>query len=109
MRLQLSGLWFKDSKNGQTYLTGSIDSEKIKELISSISNEDKVFISIFPNSYKEDGDRKPDWVLYINTAEDTNSSKSKPISKPMTKSIERMGSNVVSIKAKYAVDESDEW
>lgn len=87
MRIQLSGLWFRESKNGQVYLTGSFDKERAKELIETIGDNDKIFISAFPNSYKEEGDKKPDWVVYINAGDETNASKSKPTP---TKSIQRM-------------------
>ena len=45
------GLWIKKDKNGNDYLSGSLD--------------DNNFISIFKNKYKEPGDKKPDFKFII--------------------------------------------
>lgn len=56
MAIKLGALWLKTSKNGQAFFSGSI-------MINGVEKK----IVCFKNTYKEDGDNKPDRV--INEAE----------------------------------------
>ena len=48
------GLWIKTSKKGLEYLSGQIE-----------INGCKYDFAAFKNNYKEDGDRKPDYVIKL--------------------------------------------
>jgi len=49
--IQLSGLWKQESKSGKTYYSGSLGPS--------------VQLQLWPNKFKEDGDKRPDLILYI--------------------------------------------
>ena len=50
-RIQLSGLWKQKSKAGKSYYSGSLGP--------------MVQLQLFTNKYKEEGDNRPDLILYI--------------------------------------------
>ena len=49
-RIQLSGLWKQESKAGKVYYSGSLG---------------QTTLQLWPNKYKEEGDKRPDLILYI--------------------------------------------
>lgn len=49
-RIQLSGLWKKKSQNGKSYYSGNLGSAQLQ---------------LWPNTYKEEGDKRPDLILYV--------------------------------------------
>lgn len=49
-RKDIGALWVRESKAGDTYLSGSIDGRRIVA---------------FKNRYKEAGDKKPDWRIFL--------------------------------------------
>jgi len=49
--IQLSGLWKQESKSGKAYYSGNLGSS--------------VQLQLWPNKFKEDGDKRPDLILYI--------------------------------------------
>jgi len=49
--IQLSGLWKQESRTGKTYYSGSLGPS--------------VQLQLWPNKFKEDGDKRPDLILYI--------------------------------------------
>ena len=77
---QLTGLWYKESKNesGEGFLGGVLTKEKLDELRELIKGQEKVYINIFPNGYKKEGDNKPDWVFYVSTPEGETAPAPKP-------------------------------
>ena len=54
-KVKLTGLWKQKDKQGNTYLSGSL---------SPISK-----IMIMPNTFKEGGDKAPDYFMYVGTPE----------------------------------------
>lgn len=46
---ELGGLWEKQTRNGDTYLNGKIGDQAVV---------------IFRNTYKQEGERTPDWRVY---------------------------------------------
>lgn len=48
---KLTGVWKNTDKNGNTYLSGSL---------TPITN-----LLIMPNSFKKDGDKSPDYFVYL--------------------------------------------
>jgi hypothetical protein len=48
---KLTGVWKNKDKNGNTYLSGSL---------TPITN-----LLIMPNTYKKDGDKAPDYFVYL--------------------------------------------
>ena len=53
-KFKLTGLWSKETKNGEQYLSGDLGPT--------------ARILVFKNSFKQ-GDREPDWVLYLAPAD----------------------------------------
>jgi uncharacterized protein (DUF736 family) len=50
---QLGALWLRKSKDGHTYFSGKLEKGgKVVEIV------------VFANKYKEEGDKKPDWIIY---------------------------------------------
>lgn len=49
--IQLSGLWKQESRSGKAYYSGNLGSS--------------VQLQLWPNKFKEDGDKRPDLILYI--------------------------------------------
>jgi hypothetical protein len=52
-RVQLTGLWWNETQNGDQYLRGRLGNATIW---------------IFKNNYKEQGDNKPDMIMYLSAA-----------------------------------------
>jgi len=50
-RIQLSGLWKQESRTGKTYYSGSLGPS--------------VQLQLWPNKFKEEGDKRPDLILYL--------------------------------------------
>ena len=50
-RIQLSGLWKQESRTGKTYYSGSLGPA--------------VQLQLWPNKFKEEGDKRPDLILYL--------------------------------------------
>lgn len=50
-RIQLSGLWKQESRAGKTYYSGSLGPG--------------AQLQLWPNKFKEEGDKRPDLILYI--------------------------------------------
>jgi len=50
-RIQLSGLWKQESKSGKAYYSGSLGPS--------------VQLQLWPNKFKEEGDKGPDLILYL--------------------------------------------
>ena len=48
--VSLGGLWKNKSKEGKAFLSGNIG---------------KARLMVFPNSFKKDGSREPDYVVYV--------------------------------------------
>lgn len=63
-RIQLSGLWKQESKAGKAYYSGNLGPN--------------AQLQLFPNQYKEEGDKRPDLILYLVKREH----KKKPEDKP---------------------------
>ena len=49
--IQLSGLWKQESRGGKTYYSGSLGPS--------------VQLQLWPNKFKEKGDKRPDLILYV--------------------------------------------
>lgn len=49
--IKLTGVWKEKDKKGNTYLSGSL---------TPVSN-----LRIMPNTFKKDGDKSPDYFVYI--------------------------------------------
>jgi len=49
--IQLSGLWKQESRGGKTYYSGSLGPS--------------VQLQLWPNKFKEEGDKRPDLILYL--------------------------------------------
>ncbi len=49
--IQLSGLWKQESRSGKTYYSGSLGPG--------------AQLQLWPNKFKEEGDKRPDLILYI--------------------------------------------
>ncbi len=49
--IQLSGLWKQESKSGKAYYSGSLGPS--------------VQLQLWKNKFKEEGDKRPDLILYI--------------------------------------------
>ena len=49
--IQLSGLWKQESRSGKTYYSGSLGPS--------------VQLQLWSNKFKEEGDKRPDLILYI--------------------------------------------
>ena len=49
--IQLSGLWKQESRTGKTYYSGSLGPS--------------VHLQLWPNKFKEEGDKRPDLILYL--------------------------------------------
>jgi len=64
--IRVTGLWKSKDKAGNTFLSGSL---------SPISK-----VLVMPNTYKnvQDGDKAPDYFLYIGAPEKKDAGKSKP-------------------------------
>lgn len=56
-KLKLTGLWKNTDKSGNTYLSGSI---------SPIAG-----VVIMPNTFKKDGEKGPDYYLYLTPKDET--------------------------------------
>lgn len=52
MAIKLGALWDKESKTGNSFMSGSITIKGVETKIAC-----------FRNKYKEEGDNKPDWVI----------------------------------------------
>ncbi len=50
-RIQLSGLWKQESRTGKTSYSGSLGPS--------------VQLQLWPNKFKEEGDKRPDLILYL--------------------------------------------
>ena len=50
-RIQLSGLWKQESRTGKTYYSGSLGPG--------------AQLQLWPNKFKEEGDKRPDLILYL--------------------------------------------
>jgi len=50
-RIQLSGLWKQESRTGKTYYSGSLGPG--------------AQLQLWPNKFKEEGDKRPDLILYV--------------------------------------------
>lgn len=48
--IRLSGLWLKEKENGDKYFSGSMGGVSFK---------------VFKNSYKEQDNNEPDYILYV--------------------------------------------
>ena len=51
VRIQLSGLWKQESRAGKTYYSGNLGPS--------------VQLHLWPNKFKEEGDKRPDLILYL--------------------------------------------
>lgn len=49
--IQLSGLWKQESKSGKGYYSGNLGPN--------------IQLQLWPNKYKQEGDKRPDLLLYI--------------------------------------------
>lgn len=49
-RIQLSGLWKQESKSGKVYYSGNLGTAQLQ---------------LWPNKYKEEGDNRPNMILYL--------------------------------------------
>ncbi len=49
--IQLSGLWKQESRSGKTYYSGSLGPS--------------AQLQLWPNKFKEEGDKRPDLILYV--------------------------------------------
>lgn len=56
--LEVSGLWINESKQGKKYMVGYMG---------------KLKIVIFKNTYKQEGDKKPDYIMYLDQQDHNNS------------------------------------
>lgn len=65
---QITGLWTKESKSGNTYPSASLEYgkliERIKEAAQGVKATDKVTIALFSNTKKET-EKHPDWNLSL--------------------------------------------
>jgi len=101
-KLQLSGLWIKDGSDGGSYLSGGIKFNKeedlvtLKAIVKAVEAGQKVFVNVYPNSYKKEGDNKPDWQLYLNLPDGEGS---KPATQPQQT---KAKANILQSKAKAA-------
>lgn len=59
---KICGLWKRKSKAGKDYLSGSFP--KDSELLKAIPTKD-VSIMIFKNEFKKEGDRGPDYQVFV--------------------------------------------
>lgn len=50
---KIGAFWTRDSKSGQRYLSGHIEWKG-----------EKIAITAFKNSYKEEGSKQPDFIIY---------------------------------------------
>ncbi len=53
---KIGALWTKETKSGTQLLSGNVEIDGRKTQIA-----------VFPNSYKEEGTRQPDYVIYLDT------------------------------------------
>ena len=64
---RIGALWFPKSDNPRApFLRGTLEvTDKImaKEIASALVNGEKVEIVLWKNSYKQDGDKKPDYQI----------------------------------------------
>ncbi len=49
--IQVSGLWKQESRSGKAYYSGSLGPS--------------VQLQLWPNKFKEEGDKRPDLILYL--------------------------------------------
>ena len=62
----VTGLWKNTSKSGTQYLAGNIGIGELVATLSEIEKESpKAKVMIFTNGYKENGDNKPDYKMYL--------------------------------------------
>lgn len=66
--IKLTGLWKSQTKDGKTYYSGGL----------SYSTN----LLLFPNQYKEPGDKNPDLILYISKKERKDKPKAEPTDDP---------------------------
>ena len=72
----IGGLWGKKTKDGKSFLSGNIE-----------LNGEKVRLTVWKNTYKEAGDNKPDFRIFLDTWEPTgkqegSAAKTKTTDKP---------------------------
>lgn len=105
MKAKIAGLWVKEGQNG-TYLSGTIDSSRMTKeedvqnfqlILAAIKEGKKVFVNIYANSYKKEGDNKPDWELYLNLPDGTGYE-----AKPKEATPTKAKANILQSKAKAA-------
>lgn len=62
-------LWNKLSRNGMEFMSGSIDFDALKKAVEFAKSQgkNKISISVFKNTYKEQGSNKPDWNIKCQT------------------------------------------
>ena len=62
----VTGLWKNKSKSGTVYLSGNINIAEMVATLSEIERESPhAKVLVFTNGYKEDGDNKPDYKVYL--------------------------------------------
>ena len=62
----ITGLWKNTSKGGTTYLSGSVTVSELVAALTELERESPhAKVMIFTNGYKEDGDNKPDYKMYL--------------------------------------------
>lgn len=66
----LGALWERVDREGTPYLTGHIEcnlEETTRNLLlNSIGGNTRLFLKVFPNNRKREGDNKPEHIMYAN-------------------------------------------
>jgi len=60
---KIGALWKKKTNEGKVFLSGVV--EYSEEFVEKLKKEKKVFITVFNNGYKKEGDKKPDFEINL--------------------------------------------
>jgi hypothetical protein len=63
----VGAFWLKTGKNGKKFMSGSLN---IKEIAEQTQDIEKVSVIMFKNTYKQEGDKSPDYKLFLSKPKD---------------------------------------